>query len=1499
MDAHTKLLTAETNITSFSLYAPESMFAYCEKGNTNVKIVKWSPNSGLVTQMASLSASSDVSIVSLSFSSDGRHLAALGGIPTHTISVWDWKSQKLLSSSQNGHAATKISFNPVDPYLLCTSGDDGCINFWRLKIEFKRHRLICTNGVVALPLSQEENTAKNPEPKTQNWVSESVLMSVSSNGKELYEFDVYSGIGKVVETPVTERMTFCLGNKLGLYIACVDGSLTFVPRDGQPNTEMVSPGRPIINIVPSADYHDMLLETNDRILRLIDTDGKKDTIVMTNLLMPMTAISQMILSNMVVGTSKEGEIVFWEADKSAVSYFGRTGTEISSISVCPTLFLLAVGSPHGVIRFYDFSNFEAGLRLVYRERIHQECMTRLAFDPTGMYLASASQDGYLMLYLIDNGIKPIGYLFITGTIVKLAWTWQGDGTENSPKTVRLYVLAQSEAKKSSQLYRFEFSGDGNIPVSSISQQIDKTAISSVSYKLEDLYYDFCIAPEHLSNGRETFYISSKHALRVFVAPSVQQQADKVTLSNALFEFKDHDNTTPNLSLSHNGEWLLSWATNGTITVRSLLEPEKAVKAYSHDVANDGVSSACFSRDCRTIFTLGGGLFRRFDWKYSANGRRNAMENTEHMEQVANEALEEALVVAKSLNETENLSDAPFELCFIKSVNQTQNVGQTKSNEQEQQQIIEKVQSITQRLLKLMEQNQNAPPLERIDREEFIIDFQKRDQLIAQVDQAVNEIRKKSQESNMTQRVIRNRIMNECWDSMECVGQAVKSFKPYPLTNKPIVLQNYPIRKRSQKEQDMIQKVKFLRSVECQIERAFQHTEDQKEDKPSDTDATSLLYTPSEITTNHRRRTQIVILTECIEDVKRKFNEKFKEVSRTKQDEIAKIEDKNERISTILKELGIQEEVWHPELDREEMPESIITVKDSEVKVERFLSAEDKKKEETKRRIELERQKAQAEDNARQRALMMMMNGKLDDKKEQAEEVDLTRPEWMNKPKEEMTDDEKKLVKEFEKKLAVYKEEQEKARKALETELRKLQSVITEICEQFDTNLLEAFKVKINTDNQIYQIELKIAKMNQSLVTGEDDEERERELLQKQEKLKSEKQSYASEIPEIKKELERCREDYESAVKADKEIEKQFKKDFHVYEFYFDALTRLFKRRHPEKMDKQGEIESLSPFDAEKQDALEEIVPPKLVAKQDMPEGIGIDVWNKLVEIRDRKIEAEIRLFTTSRRFQQLQNLVQNLLEDSERLRGEIDRVNSDLEEFAEYKFQSMYNVESLFQLKQGQVEVPQQPIVTDYSDAILIHRQIVESLNEEVLQLGQAKVDALTEMKDYRKGIHSLEWENQMLDFQAEDLVIKTRDIQLLRVTKQMQEFIRSGDEHKQAAEVASLEKNAEYATKAHEHRLQEKRQQIEKLKALIRSKKQENSKLDQQLLGLESQVNERTNLQQMTEKKHTPTKTGALKDLFNRRRLADLAKSQAQDIAILREEVERLRLRTYPAFHS
>jgi hypothetical protein len=110
----------------------------------------------------------------------------------------------------------------------------------------------------------------------------------------------------------------------------------------------------------------------------------------------------------------------------------------------------------------------------------------------------------------------------------------------------------------------------------------------------------------------------------------------------------------------------------------------------------------------------------------------------------------------------------------------------------------------------MNQNENAPALEKIDREEFIIDFYKRDCFIAEADAEILAIRKASMEECLKQRVIKARIQNECWASMEVVGQSVKSFKEIIPGQKMIEVTNYPVRARTKEETLKIQKIKRMR-----------------------------------------------------------------------------------------------------------------------------------------------------------------------------------------------------------------------------------------------------------------------------------------------------------------------------------------------------------------------------------------------------------------------------------------------------------------------------------------------------------------------------------------------------------------------------------------------------------------------------------------------------------------------------------------------------------------
>jgi hypothetical protein len=52
------------------------------------------------------------------------------------------------------------------------------------------------------------------------------------------------------------------------------------------------------------------------------------------------------------------------------------------------------------------------------------------------------------------------------------------------------------------------------------------------------------------------------------------------------------------------------------------------------------------------------------------------------------------------------------------------------------------------------------------------------------------------------------------------------------------------------------------------------------------------------------------------------------------------------------------------------------------------------------------------------------------------------------------------------------------------------------------------------------------------------------------------------------------------------------------------------------------------------------------------------------------------------------------------------------------------------------------------------------------------------------------------LDFQAEDLALRARDIQLLRMNDEMQEYLRTGNRKRVASEMAALERRLEYMNK-------------------------------------------------------------------------------------------------------
>jgi hypothetical protein len=110
--------------------------------------------------------------------------------------------------------------------------------------------------------------------------------------------------------------------------------------------------------------------------------------------------------------------------------------------------------------------------------------------------------------------------------------------------------------------------------------------------------------------------------------------------------------------------------------------------------------------------------------------------------------------------------------------------------------------------------------------------------------------------------------------------------------------------------------------------------------------------------------------------------------------------------------------------------------------------------------------------------------------------ELIREDWMNKAVDEMTEDEKTRLKEFEQKEKEFKEKQ---RKAWEQDLKKIKSEIIDIQLRFEEKLLTLFKKKLFIDVRVLEQELYLIRLVIMLHDGKEtryDEKKYREEMQK-------------------------------------------------------------------------------------------------------------------------------------------------------------------------------------------------------------------------------------------------------------------------------------------------------------------------------------------------------------------------------------------------------------------
>ena len=148
-------------------------------------------------------------------------------------------------------------------------------------------------------------------------------------------------------------------------------------------------------------------------------------------------------------------------------------------------------------------------------------------------------------------------------------------------------------------------------------------------------------------------------------------------------------------------------------------------------------------------------------------------------------------------------------------------------------------------------------------------------------------------------------------------------------------------------------------------------------------------------------------------------------------------------------------------------------------------------------------------------------------------------------------------------------------------------------------------------------------------------------------------------------------------------------------------------------------------------------------------------------------------------------------------------------------------------MRQGQVEITQQPVTTDYKDSILIEKRVIDEENWKIKEKGNMKIRQMTEILDHKTKLKQKDLLLQKLKLQTLDFQERAKDVQLYRVTKQTQDIIQGKHTKRDEEDKKRLEQQIKQLEENTANRIKAIEKTKQKLRREIREKQTENEQLE------------------------------------------------------------------------
>jgi hypothetical protein len=182
---------------------------------------------------------------------------------------------------------------------------------------------------------------------------------------------------------------------------------------------------------------------------------------------------------------------------------------------------------------------------------------------------------------------------------------------------------------------------------------------------------------------------------------------------------------------------------------------------------------------------------------------------------------------------------------------------------------------------------------------------------------------------------------------------------------------------------------------------------------------------------------------------------------------------------------------------------------------------------------------------------------------------------------------------------------------------------------------------------------------------------------------------------------------------------------------------------------------------------------------DIPDDLDFkrEYWAHLNELRSAHIQKQIEFSASTTAYNALKKKLDELLVEEVVLTQNVKMLHTTRDEIVKNIEMSDKNLQCVVAIRQGQDEVDKDVVVTDYSDSILIPVHVVNKYNARIKELGHDKIGVLSRIKQFRRKINLLNWEAKHTELEAHHINEYLTDLQLFRVTRNMQQLIREGED--------------------------------------------------------------------------------------------------------------------------